>query len=95
MQDGSRGTGIVFVLKDGVRSHENQGQALRLKPCTLEEVMRREHLGKPGLRSTEHLGAFEAERRAREGSGNNSSGPEGGLQQGLCSFFKGFRAVLF
>ncbi len=55
--------------------------------------MEGEHPGIPGLCRTEHSGAVEAGRRAREGPGDNSPGPERGSYQGLCSFFKVLRAI--
>jgi len=57
--------------------------------------MEGEHPGIPGLRRTEHPGAVEAGRRACEGPGDNSPGPEGGSYHGFCSFFKVLRAIQF
>jgi len=55
--------------------------------------MEGEHPGIPGLCRTEHPGAVEAGRRAREGPGNDSPGPEGGSYQGPCSFFKDSQTI--
>ncbi len=57
--------------------------------------MEDEYPGIPGLRRTEHPGAVEAGRRAREGPSDDSPGPKGGSYQGLCSFFKDSQTIQF
>ena len=55
--------------------------------------MEGEHPGIPGLCRTEHPGAVEAGRRAREGPSHDCPGPGGGSYQVLCSFFKNSQTI--